>query len=546
LSLPKNRTGARWWILAASSALLITALVAAVVYLITKKPSIVDQVVILTVPSGAEIRLDTKSYGNSPVKLEQVKVGTYTLTISKDAYETITTQVEISDAGPLEFNLKRVTPIEAADKSPEERLRMYQQDAEEAIAGNRLIWPPENNAFYFAELMIGEDPSNQFALDTKEIIRKRLLQAAQAAVARGDLGDAKESLSLLREHYSNDPEILGAASRLEAQLSARRGEVRDWIRKADEAFRAGNLLEPYRISAFHFTKQALAIEPQNAQALSIRSQVKSRLLGMAEQFRERGDNEAELRQLQLIAQHFDDRQIRSKITELQSRKPVEVPPSAEAENRRRQGLEKHRSGNYSGAISDLAYAATNSKGTPDVIFALGHSYFQMGHLAEASTYLRQVPSSSGEQQYISAKALLGEIAAKRGDSNTALEFYKEALRLGGSNLYLPAKLEDMIERIEKRQQERAAAPTPVSITVKHPHGALRGSCSGQLSVDAGGVRYNGEHSFSANLVGVSAGVVKKELRIGYQGQSIKFEVSPSEAERFREALNKYQAAAAQK
>jgi hypothetical protein len=545
LSLPKNRTGARWWILAASSALLITALVAAVVYLITKKPSIVDQVVILTVPSGAEIRLDSKSYGNSPVKLEQVKVGTYTLTISKDAYETITTQVEISDAGPLEFNLKRVTPIEAADKSPEERLKMYQQDTEEALADNRLIWPPENNAFYYADLMQGEEPFNQFAQDTKEVIRKRLLQAAQAAAARGDLGDAKETLSLLREYYSKDAEILAAASRLEAQLSARRGEVRDWIRKADEAFRAGNLIEPYRISAFHYTKQALAIEPQNAQALQIRSQVKSRLMAQVDLYRERGDSEGELRQLQLVAQHFDDRQVRNKITELMARKPAEVTPSREPENRRIQGLEKHRSGNYSAAISDLAYAATNGRGTPDVIFALGHSYFQMGHLAEAANYLRDVPSSIGEQ-YISAKALLGEIAARRGETGTAVEFYKEARRLGGSNLYLPAKLDDMIERIEKRQQERAAAPTPVSIVVKHPHGALRGSCSGQLSVDAGGVRYNGEHSFSANLVGVSAGVVKKELRIGYQGQSIKFEVSTSEAERFREALNKYQAAAAQK
>jgi tetratricopeptide (TPR) repeat protein len=545
LTLAKNRAGARWWILAASSALLITALVAAVVYLITKKPSIVDQVVILTVPSGAEIRLDSKSYGNSPVKLEQVKVGTYTLTISKDSYETITKQVEISDAGPLEFNLKRVTPSEAADKSPEERIKMYRQDIEDALASNRLIWPAENNAFYFSELLLGEEPANQYALETKEVIRKRQLQAAQAAAARGDLGDAKDMLSLLREYYSKDAEVLAAASRLEAQLSARRGEVRDWIRRADEAFRANNLIEPSRISAIHFVKQALAIESQNAQALMIRSQIKAKLIGMADLFRDRGDSEAELRQLQLITQHFDDKQIRNRITDLQSRKPVEIVPSAEAENRRRQGLEKHRSGNYSGAISDLAYAVTNNKGTPDVLFALGHSYFQMGHLAEATNYLKEVPSSIG-QQYISAKALLGEIAAKRGESSVALEYYKEARQLGGSNLYLPAKLDDMIERIEKRQQERAAAPTPVSITVKHPHGALRGSCSGQLSVDAGGVRYNGEHSFSANLVGVSVGISKKELRIGYQGVSTKFEVSPAESERFREALNKYQAAAAQK
>lgn len=504
----------------------------------------VDQVVILTVPSGAEIQLDSKSYGNSPVKLEQVKVGTYTLTISKDSYETITRQVEISDAGPLEFNLKRVAPVEAAGKSPEERISMYQQDAEDALATNRLIWPPDKNAFYFAELIAGEDPSNQFAKDTKETVRKRLLQSAQAAVTRGDLGDAKDTLSLLREYYPKDGEVLAAASRLDTQLSTRRGEVRDWIRKADDAFRAGNYIEPTRANAFHFVKQALAIEPQNTQAINIRNQVKAKLVALADQFRDRGDSEAELRQLQLIAQNFDDKQIRARIVELE-RKPAEVPRSAEAESRRRQGLDKHRNGNYLSAIMDLEFAVTNGKGTPDVVYALGHSYFQTGQLAEALTYLRQVPSSIGSQ-YISAKALQGEIAAKRGETATALAYYKEARQLGGSDLYLPAKLDDMIDRIEKRQQEKAAAPTPVSIMVKHPHGALRGSCSGQLSIDAGGVRYNGEHSFSANLVGVSAGLVKKELRIGYQGQSIKFEVSPSEAERFRDALVRYQAAAAQK
>lgn len=545
MSLPKSRTGARWWILAGSSALLITALVAAVVYLITKKPSIVDQVVILTVPSGAEIKLDSKSFGNSPVKLEQVKVGTYTLTISKENYETITEQVEISDTTPLEYKLKSIPPAIAVGRSSEEKIKLYQEMATEAIANNRYILPRENNAFYYAGLILDEDPANQFALETKEAIRKRLLQAAQGAASRGDLGEAKETINLLSEFYGNDAEIRAAASKLEAQLSARRGEVRDWTRKAEDALHAGNLVEPSRASALYYAKQALAIEPQNAQALGVRNQIKEKLLSLADLYQDRGDIEAELRQLQQTAQHFDDKQIRTRISELQLRKTTEVAKAGEPESRRQKGLEKYRSGNYSAALGDLEYAVTNNKGTPDVIFALGHSYFQLGHWAEAATYLRQVPSSS-DNQYISAKALLGEIAAKQGNITAALAFYKEARQLGGSNLYLPGRLDDLIERIEKRQQEKAAAPTPVSINVKHPHGALRGSCSGVLSVDSGGVRYNGDHAFSANLVGVNSGINKKELRIGYQGQSIKFEVPTAEAERFRDALVKYQTAAAQK
>src|SRR5437868_6940189 len=49
--------GKRWWLFAAASALLLTILTLAAVYLVTKKPSTVDQLVILTVPSGAEVKL---------------------------------------------------------------------------------------------------------------------------------------------------------------------------------------------------------------------------------------------------------------------------------------------------------------------------------------------------------------------------------------------------------------------------------------------------------------------------------------------------------
>lgn len=525
--------------------MLITTLVVAVVYLITKKPSIVDQVVIVTVPSGAEIKLNAKSYGNSPVKLEQVRVGIYTLTISKEGYETIEEQVNIAETPQLEFKLKLLTPAEVAGLSSEERIKKYQDKITEALASGRYILPRDNSAYHWTELLLGEDPTNPFALDTRETIRKRLLQAAQAAIGRGDLGDAKETLNYLLEFYQKDGEILAAANRLEAQLTTKRGEVRDWIRKAEEALQAGVLLEPLHASAYHFIKQALAIEPQNPHALGIRNEIKNAVLNLAEQTKERGDIEGAIRQLQQAALTFDDKQIRQRIGELQAFKAAEYAKVNDAEWRRRQGLDKHGRGDYSGAIGDLEFAITNDKGTADVIFALGHSLYQLGRLDQAATYLHQVPREAGEQ-YISARALLGEIAARRNDLNTALEFYQEARRLGGSNLYLPVRLDDLIERIEKHQQEKAAAPTPLAIRVKHDHGALRGSCSGTLTVDGAGVRYDGEDSFSANLVGVNAYVGKNELKLGFQNKSMTFKVATAEAERFKSALIKYQTAAAQK
>src|SRR5512132_560482 len=58
-----RQLGTRWWMLAAGSALLLTLLTAAAVYLLTRKPSTVDQLIILTVPSGANVKLNAKDYG---------------------------------------------------------------------------------------------------------------------------------------------------------------------------------------------------------------------------------------------------------------------------------------------------------------------------------------------------------------------------------------------------------------------------------------------------------------------------------------------------
>src|SRR5689334_15668620 len=90
-----RQLGTRWWMLAAGSALLLTMLTVAAVYLLTRKPSTVDQLIILTVPSGANVKLDSKDYGHTPVKLEQLVAGTYTLTIEKDNFETVVDQVTV-------------------------------------------------------------------------------------------------------------------------------------------------------------------------------------------------------------------------------------------------------------------------------------------------------------------------------------------------------------------------------------------------------------------------------------------------------------------
>jgi hypothetical protein len=166
---------------------------------------------------------------------------------------------------------------------------------------------------------------------------------------------------------------------------------------------------------------------------------------------------------------------------------------------------------------------------------------KIGQLDRASYYFNKVPSTE-DNLYRSAIAALGDIAREHGDTTTALERYKQARQLGGSTLYTVASLDDRIERIEKKQREKAAEPIPITIRAKHLHsGMFGGSCGGTLSITSTGVRYDGsEHVYSSNLVGVGVRMTKDELIVQFQDKSEKFKVVRADAERFSDTLSRFQ------
>lgn len=535
--------GKRWWLLAAVSALLLTGLTVAGVYLVTKKPSTVDQFMILTVPSGAEIKLDSKDYGHSPVKLERLAIGTYTLTISKEGFEPIEKPITVVESGPVEFKLKPVLPSEAAGLSAEEQIRQFQQRSEEAFARGNYGLPYEGSAIYYADLISRTlDPASSFSSEMHERVRNAAHKAADAASSRGDLAQAQEIYNFLIENYPEDEEARAKAAKLEIQLAELGAvKVRDLLRKAEEALQAGHLADPARASAYYYSKQALAIDRQNDKARQIRNQVKEKLAAAGEQAYARGDVEAGVKQLEHVTQLFpEDKQARARVREMQAKRVAQPVKAVDINASRIRGLGKYREDQFEDAIPDLEDAVSTGQGSADVVFALARSYLKVGKLDLAESLFLKVPQTAADA-YRSAIAARGDIAMQRGDSATAVERWKEARQLGGSTLYIVATLDDKIERIERRQREKAAEPSPLRLPIKHLHGGLGGSCTGVLTIDSTGVRYDGEHVFAAGLSGSRLSLNKKdEMEIRFEGSSQKFRVARADAEHCRETLARYQ------
>lgn len=539
--LPHASAGKRWRWLAAASALLLTALTAAGVYLVTKKPSTIDQLVILTVPAGAEIRLDSRDYGHSPVKLEQLKIGTYTLTITKEGFEPIEQPITVTESGPVVFKLKPVPPSEAVGLPAEDAIRQYHQRAEEAFAHGYYGLVYEGSARNYADLILQLDSNNSFALEMRERVRKAAHQSATLAVSRGDLAQAQDIYNFLVAFYADDEEAKIAAAKLESQLLARRGKVGELVRKADEALHAGHLTDPAGASAYYYSRQALAIDRQNEKARQIRNQVRDRLAAAGEQYYARGDVDGAIKQLEQITQLFsEDKQTRARLREMQNSRATEAVKTSDPDTRRLRGLDAYSNQKFAEAIPDLESALINGRVTTDVIFALARSYLLTSQLDQAESYFQKVPRTGGGDAYRSSIAALGDIASQRGDTAGAVERYKEARQLGGSPLYTIAMLDDKIERIERRQRERAAEPTPLTIQAKHLHGGiLKGACSGPITINSKGVRYDGEHHYSYSIGGVTVGIAKDEMTIHFQKDSQRFKVVRTDADRFQETLARY-------
>jgi len=542
----QKRIRGSWTIITISCALLLTLLSVAGVILVTRPRAVIDQLLILTVPSGANVDFDGRPLGPSPVKLEGVRMGTHRIVVTKDGYQRVQADESITDSRTLDYKLNLLPPPGAENLPDDQAISQYRQNMEEAFQrGDYAIPYYGRSALYFAQLIIERDSSNAAALEMKDRVRGALVQLAQTAMSRLDLAQAQDVVYVLSSYYPNDEEARAAAQKLEAQIALHRSDVRELVRKAEEALDSGNLIDPPRASAYYYAKQALTLDRQNQRARAVKGQVHDRVLQSIDQTVAAGYATQASRQLEQALRLFpDDPQLQARHKEMEQLQAADVR-ATDPKERRLRGLESYRLGRYADAVPDLEYAVQHERGSQDVMSALGMCYKKLREFDKALFYLSQVHQAS-DDSYVSAVAALGEIYAERGNTAGAIENYKKARDLGGSTLYSRSDLEDKIEALNTKQAGRSVnEPTPLSIPVKHQHGGLlHGSCSGTLTVDDSGVRYDSsDHTFAGNLLHANVRVNKADMAVQFAGKIEKFKPDhPGDAEHFRQALSRYQSA----
>lgn len=538
-----SRARRRWMPIALGSAILLTLVTIAGIVLITRPASTVDQLLILTVPSGADITFDSQALGRSPVKLEGVRIGTHRLLVTKDGFDTLDRTVSVSNPTTLDYKLSPTEPKDAEGLSKDDKIRKWQQQGEDAFNRGDYAVPYDGSALYFADMITGQEETNSYGTELRERVRGSLLQAAQSAMARSDLGQMNEIFQVLTENFSNDDAAKAAAAKLESQLASHRGDVRELLRKGEDALSAGRLIDPPNASAYYFAKQVLALDRQNAQARAIRAQVHDKVKASIDLAVDRGDMDDAGKQLNRATRLFpDDKQIGASLREAQERQHELQAKQNEPAFRKNRGMQNYQDGFFEEAIPDLEFANEREPGTTAVIFDLGRSYYKVHKLDKALYFLRLVPQTSGDA-YRSSLGVQGDIFAERGDVSAALDHYTQARALGGSLLYDTDDLTEKIERLSKKAAAKASEPSALMIQVKHLHGGLlHGSCTGTLTVNSNGVRYDGQQdTFSSSLAGTEVAISKGELIVKFLSRQEKFKPSrPEMAEKFREALIKFQ------
>jgi tetratricopeptide (TPR) repeat protein len=197
-------------------------------------------------------------------------------------------------------------------------------------------------------------------------------------------------------------------------------------------------------------------------------------------------------------------------------------------------------GDYLGAEADLSLAVNAGRTDIATLYALGMSYLNLKEHAKAMATLTECIAISPD--YAPALVGLAQANLYSGDKEQALSLLSRALQLGGGAEFTPAKIQNMINRLDPKETTPAKRSSGYFFAYAvHRHSFPLVWCKGVLTINNSVVEFRSNkpsHSFRIpSSMMINAAQSGNELLLDVKGEMYRFTIEGKTVREFLEALN---------
>lgn len=469
--------------------------------------------VVKTTPAGANVFVDGKQRGVSPLTLGDLRSGVHQVKTVKEGYKELYRQVEIMPYATENLHWTMEPLVTHLSNEQLAEVESWRKKLDSAQREDLFLPPPEDyNVLYFANKILAIDPANSYALEVKSKLAESVRHSADLAYASEDWLAAEKQYKNLALLYPDDISInerlSDLAGKIDASMKDRDKQIADWTAKAEAAMKSGSLVPPEKDNALDALQNIQRLDRKNVYARSAEARLKELLQNRGDAKATAGDWAGARTDFRNVLQYFpDDAYSKSRLT-------VAEGKLAEAEKAEQQRLQRlleeqqsrqriaglkqsainsFRAGAFQKSISEWQEYLKVDPNSDEAYFYLGANFQEQKQLDTAIlNYEKCLTLNPGNSL---AHLNLGILYDHhRSDFDRSVEHYKKAKELGGAEKYTPERIQALIQDLQDRKQLDLLQKAPFAVEHKHAFS----SCRGNLRITGDGVEFKTtetDHSF---------------------------------------------------
>jgi len=422
-------------------------------------------------PEDAVVYLNGDEYGSTPFRHENIDPGEYTLELRKEGFAVLTKPITLEAGKALELR-ERLTRL--GEPEPTEPLAEFsdelvdlQAKADDAFQRERLLEPPEDNAYYYTQQMLALDATNEYALNLQTQIVDTWKSKADAAFKAGNFYNAKKFYTQLLELQPENEEFKQALAQSEEKLqeffAKKKQNLQQFQTRAEKLIWQGDLITPADENAYEICLQIRAMDRNNSFATKTMRDIRrkadnqidnaileskwARAQELLEAYNKYfpGDAAA-FQKLEKVKENLAQARIEA---QQQAREQQREQQLERARQTSQQGITAYKSGNYGNAIDLLQQALQINPDLSDAYFYLGASYLEMRDYAKARQYFQKAIEKDPNHKM--AYLNLGILSQESKNYDRAIECLNKVILLGGAPNYPVSRLRETVNELNIRK-----------------------------------------------------------------------------------------------